>query len=112
MNRRLIAYKHYFEEFLNALSDTERKKVAYVLDMLKTQERLSTKFVKLIKDGLYELRIESNSNIFRLFFIFDNGNLVVLFNGFQKKTQKTSKREIEKALRLKQEYYETKRDKH
>ena len=59
--------------------------------------------------SLYELRIEYNSNIYRIFFIFDEGKIVVLFNGFQKKTQKTPKSEIEKALKIKEEYYEYKR---
>ena len=85
-----------------------QKKVAYVLDMLKTQERLSTNFVKFIRDGLFELRARHNGNIYRAFFIFDEGNIVMLFNGFQKKTQKTPSSEIDKALKLKDEYYESK----
>ena len=56
-------------------------------------------------EGLFELRVEYESNIYRVFFIFDEGNIVVLFNGFQKKKQKTPKVEIEKALRIKNEYY-------
>ena len=59
-------------------------------------------------DGLYEIRIEHKSNIYRLFCCFDEGKLVVLFNGFQKKTQKTPKGELEKALRLMQDYFEQK----
>jgi heme/copper-type cytochrome/quinol oxidase subunit 2 len=59
-----------------------------------------TKFIKHICDGLYELRLEYNSNIYRVFFIFDEGQIVVLFNGFQKKTQKTPQTEIEKALKI------------
>lgn len=61
-------------------------------------------------EGLFELRVEYESNIYRVFFIFDEGNIVVLFNGFQKKKQKTPKVEIEKALRIKNEYYEEKRN--
>ena len=79
--------------------------------MLKMNNRISAKFVKPIKEGLYELRTEYNSNTYRIFFIFDEGNIVILFNGFQKKTQKTPKNEIEKALRLKKEYYEAKGNK-
>ena len=63
------------------------------------------KFVKYIKEELYELRTEYNSNIYRVFFIFDKGQIVVLFNGFQKKTQKTPNKEIEKALKIKEAYY-------
>lgn len=80
-----------------------------MLDVLKMQERVSEKFVKFIKDGLYEIRASYNGNIYRAFFIFDEGNIVMLFNGFQKKTQKTPSKEIEKALELKKEYYAAKK---
>ena len=73
--------------------------------MLKSLDRIPTKFVKHIREGIYELRTEYNSNIFRVFFIFDGGNVVVLFNGFQKKTQKTPENEIKMAIRIKGEYY-------
>ena len=69
------------------------------------QERLSTKFVKHIEDGIFELRAEHGGNIFRVFFIFDEGNIVLLFNGFQKKSQKTPRNEIEQAKQIKIEYY-------
>lgn len=62
-------------------------------------------------DGLFEIRVEYQSNIYRIFCCFDRGQLVILFNGFQKKTQKTPKKEIEKAMRLKQEYFEVKNKK-
>lgn len=55
-------------------------------------------------NGLYEIRIEVGSNIYRIFSFFDKGNLVVLGNGFQKKSQKTPKQEIEKALKIMEEY--------
>ena len=87
------------------LTEKEKEKVQYGLLLLKTQDRLPKKFVKLIRDGLYELRTEYNSNIYRVFFIFDDGAIVVLFNGFQKKTQKTPVAEIEKALKIKEAYY-------
>lgn len=77
--------------------------------MLKMQDRISAKFVKYIKDGLYEIRAEYNGNIYRLFFIFDDGHIIVLFNGFQKKSRKTPLKEIETALKLKTEYYESKK---
>ena len=60
-------------------------------------------------DGLYEIRIEFESNIYRIFCCFDKGDLVVLFNGFQKKSQKTPKNEIELALKLKTEYFNQKK---
>ena len=63
-----------------------------------------------MSEGLFELRVEYESNIYRVFFIFDEGNIVVLFNGFQKKKQKTPKVEIEKTLRIKNEYYAEKQN--
>lgn len=88
MERRLFTYGGYFEAFMSTLKEKEQEKIQYGLLLLKTQDRLSTKFIKLIKDGLYELRTEYGGNIFRVFFIFDEGRIVVLFNGFQKKSQK------------------------
>lgn len=105
MKRKIRTYGGYFESFMDTLSIKEQDKVQYALLLLKTQDRLPAKFVKLIRDGLYELRIESNSNVYRVFFIFDDEQIVVLFNGFQKKTQKTPANEIKKALKIKEEYY-------
>ncbi|MBR4324329.1 MAG: type II toxin-antitoxin system RelE/ParE family toxin [Bacteroidales bacterium] len=109
MNRTILTYGGYFEAFMESLQDKEKEKVQYGLLLLKTQNRLSTKFVKHIKDGVYELRTEYAGNIYRVFFIFDEGNIVVLFNGFQKKTQKTPQNEIDKALQIKEDYYADKR---
>ena len=103
--RTILAYKNYFSDFISSLTDAEARKVFYVIDMLKTQERVNAKFVKYLRDEIFELRAEHNSNIFRVFFIFDEGNVVMLFNGFQKKTQKTPQSEINKAIQIKKEYY-------
>ncbi|HPW66916.1 MAG TPA: type II toxin-antitoxin system RelE/ParE family toxin [Salinivirgaceae bacterium] len=109
MNRKIRTYGGYFEAFMAELEESVQEKIHYCLLLLKTQERLSTKFVKFIREELFELRIEYKSNIYRLFFIFDEGQIVVLFNGFQKKTQKTPKQEIDKALKIKEAYYAHKR---
>lgn len=109
MKRRIITFGRYFKDFMESLTAKEREKVDYGLVLLKTQNRLPTKFVKHIRDGLYELRTEYNGNIYRVFFVFDEDKIVVLFNGFQKKTQKTPDNEIKKALRIKDDYYEYKR---
>ena len=90
---------------METLTEKEQDKIQYGLLLLKTQERLSAKFVKFIRDGVFELRTEYNNNIYRVFFIFDDGNIVVLFNGFQKKSQKTPSHEIGKAVKIKEEYY-------
>lgn len=105
--RKILTYGGYFEDFLETLSGDVVRKIDYVLVLLKSQERLPTKFVKYIEDGLFELRIEWEGNIYRVFFIFDNGDIVVLFNGFQKKAQKTPRKEIDRAKRIMTEYYET-----
>lgn len=103
--RKILTYGGYFERFMEGISEGARTKVQYGLLLLKTQRRLSSKFVKLLRDGLYELRTEHAGNIYRVFFIFDAGRVVVLFNGFQKKTQRTPASEIEKALNIKKAYY-------
>ncbi|HCC51376.1 MAG TPA: type II toxin-antitoxin system RelE/ParE family toxin [Porphyromonadaceae bacterium] len=108
MKRRIVAYKNYFKDFYDSLDTRTQEKVLYILTLLKSQDRLPMKFIKSIQDGLYELRIEYNSNIYRLFFIFDEGKVVILFNGFQKKTKKTPNEEIKKAIKLKEEYYGSK----
>lgn len=100
-----MVYKDYFMNFYRSLEIGAQKKIDYVLDMLKTQERINEKFVKFVRDGIFEIRASHNGNIYRAFFIFDEGNIVMLFNGFQKKSQKTPSKEIDKALELKKEYY-------
>ena len=109
MERKVIYFGDYFKDFIGSLDKDVREKIDYVLDMLKRVKRLNPKFIKHIKDGLFDLRIEWEGNIYRVFFVFDDGNVVVLFNGFQKKSQKTPIKEIEKGLRIKKEYYEYKR---
>lgn len=103
--RNILAYKKYFVDFISSLAESESNKVFYVLDMLKKREILSRKFVKRIEEGIFELRAESGGNSYRIFFIFDEGNSVLLLNGFMKKTQKIPRREIELAKKLKYEYY-------
>lgn len=109
MKRRIFTFGRYFVEFMERLTAKEREKVDYGLVLLKTQDRLPSKFVKHIRNGLYELRTEYDGNIYRVFFVFDEDKIVVLFNGFQKKTQKTPLSEINKALKIKEDYYEYKR---
>lgn len=105
IERKIRTYGGYFEAFMETLTEKEQDKVQYGLLLLKTQERLSAKFVKIVREGIFELRTEYNGNIYRVFFIFDDGNIVVLFNGFQKKAQKTPDSEIEKAIKIKEAYY-------
>ncbi|MBQ1268189.1 MAG: type II toxin-antitoxin system RelE/ParE family toxin [Muribaculaceae bacterium] len=108
--REIKFYKHYFNEFYVAQTDTVRKKIAQTLVWLQTLDRLPVTILKSIegKKGLFEIRVEFGGDIFRVFCCFDEGSLVILFNGFQKKTQKTPSGEIEKAERLMKEYFESK----
>lgn len=110
VKRKIRVFKTYFQEFMATLTPAQRRKVDYSIDMLRTQDRVSAKFVKHIREGLFELRAEFEGNIFRVFFIFDGNDIVVLFSGFRKKTQKTPEKEIKKALAIKNEYYGTERN--
>jgi phage-related protein len=109
--RDLIFFKNYFNEFFDPLAEKAKDKIDYVLFLIRVAERIPVKFFQYIKgtDGLFEIRIEFQSNIYRIFCCFDEGKIVILFNGFQKKSQKTPKNEIEKALRIKKEYFEHKK---
>ena len=109
MDRKIVTYGGYFERFMQGLTQKEKQKVKYGLLLLKLQDKISTRFVKYIRSGIYELRTSYNGNIFRMFFVFDDGNVVVLFNGFQKKTEKTPENEIELAIKIKESYYADKR---
>jgi phage-related protein len=109
--REIIAYKTYFEDFLQKQPIKVQNKIFKILEAIETLEMIPTNYLKLIAEtkGLYEARIQIGSNIWRVFCFFDSGRLVILLNGFQKKTQKTPKSEIEKAKRLMNEYYESKK---
>ena len=112
MARTIIFYEQYFLEFYKSLDDKVKEKVKYVLELIRQVERVPEKFLAPMTgcEGLFEIRVEYQSNIYRIFCCFDQGQLVVLFNAFQKKTQKTPKVEIERAMRLKNEYFQTKKD--
>jgi phage-related protein len=88
-----------------------QEKIEYVFKIIRTVQRVPKKFLDHITgtDGLYEIRIEFEGDIYRIFCCFDQGNLVILFNAFQKKAQKTPKNEIELALKLKYEYFHLKK---
>lgn len=112
--REVIAYKHYFEEFLSKQPVKVQDKVFKIIEAIETLERVPSNYLKHLAgtDGLYEARVKLGSNIWRVFCFFDEGRLVILLNGFQKKTQKTPKSEIEKALRIMNEYYHDKKNEH
>lgn len=106
MDRKVIAYKNYFLDFYKEQNDKVQRKIEWTLRLLETNNQIPEKYFKHMTNtnGLYEIRVDVGSNIYRIFSFFDKGNLVVLGNAFQKKTQKTPKQEIEKALKIKDEY--------
>jgi phage-related protein len=104
--RTVITYKSYFEEFFIKQKSKVQDKIIWTLDLIEELPRVPETYLKYLEgtDGLYEIRIKLGSDIYRIFSFFDEGKLVVLTNGFQKKTQKTPKQEFEKALKIKKEY--------
>ncbi len=104
--RTIIFYKDYFQTFFDEQNKKVKAKIVWTFDLVEDLERVPETYLKHIEntDGLYEIRVQLGSDIFRIFCFFDKGHLVVLINGFQKKTQKAPKKEIELALKIKIEY--------
>lgn len=108
--RTVITYKNYFEDFLNKQSPKVIRKIIQTLRIVEQLERIPSTYLKFIENtnGLFEIRVKFGSDIFRVFCFFDEGKLVVLLSGFQKKTQRTPRKEINRAERLTQEYFDNK----
>ncbi len=108
--REVIFYGDYFWIFYQGLDKKTKLKVDWTINLLETVKQIPEKYFKHLKntDGLYEIRVEFESNIYRIFSFFDESNLIVTLNGFQKKTNKTPKSEIEKAHKIKKEYFNEK----
>lgn len=108
MIRRIVAYRHYYSDFMRTLSEEEQMKIRRALALFSNHEHIPIHYIKYIRDGVYEFRITHIHNEFRIFFCYDGDMLVILFNGIKKKTQKLKTSDVEKAIRLKNEYYESK----
>ena len=104
--RKVLAYKRYFLDFYEEQPDNVQAKMEWTLKLIQITRQIPEKYFKHMEGtkGLYEIRVEVGNNIYRIFSFFDHGNLVVLGNAFMKKTQKTPKQEIEKALKIMEEY--------
>jgi phage-related protein len=104
--RTIIFYKDYFESFFVKQREKVKLKILWTLDMIEEVQRVPETYLQHMEntDGLYEVRVQQGSDIFRIFCFFDKGKLVVIINGFQKKSQKTPKKEIDRALKIKEEY--------
>ncbi len=107
MNRKIKTYGEYFDNFYLELNKDVQNKIDWVFQMVKTVDHIPKKFFQHLEstDGVYEIRVEFESNIYRILCFFDEGHLVVLINSFQKKAQKTPKSEIELAKKLKKQYF-------
>ncbi len=108
--RNVVYYEHHYLDFFETLSPSVQKKFNWTLQLIATIPRIPEKYFKHITNssGIYEIRVEVGSDIYRLFSFFDSGKLIVLINGFQKKTPKTPKWEIELAEKLKKQYFDEK----
>lgn len=109
--REVVEYENHFSDFLRKQSQKVQDKIFKIIEAIETLERIPRNYLKHISgtNGLYETRIKLGSDIWRVFCFFDDGKLVVLLNGFTKKDQKTPKKEIEKALKLMNKYYNNKK---
>jgi phage-related protein len=108
--REVVEFENHFSDFLKKQPIKVQNKIFKIIEAIETLERVPSKYLKMLvgTNGLYEARIQLGSDIWRVFCFFDHGKLVILLNGFTKKSQKTPKNEIEKALQLMQKYYNTK----
>ena len=111
MTREIRFYEEYFKDFYLSLNSNAQEKLEYVFKVIRTVDMIPQKFLKHLEgtEGLYEIRVKVGSDIYRVFCCFDEGRIIILFNGFQKKSQKTPKKEINKALKLKKEYFNKKK---
>lgn len=109
--RTVLFYKEYFSDFFIKQRPKVKEKVIWTLELIQEVDRIPETYLKHIEntDGLFENRVQAASDIFRIFCFFDHGSIIVLTNGFQKKTQKTPKQEIEKAVKIKEEYFNEKK---
>jgi phage-related protein len=109
--REVVEFENHFSEFLRKQPVKVQNKIFKIIEAIETLERVPSNYLKMLvgTNGLFEARIQLGSDIWRVFCFFENGKLVILLNGFTKKTQKTPKYEIEKALQLMQKYYDKKK---
>ena len=108
--REIFFYKDYYLDFFKILKPDVQKKINWTLQLIATIDRVPKKYFDHITNstGIFEIRVEVGTDIYRVFSFFDKGNLIILINGFQKKIQKTPKSEIELAEKLKKQYFDEK----
>ncbi len=108
--REIFYYKNYYLDFFETLKPEVKKKLNWTLQLISTIDRVPKKYFDHMigSNGIFEIRVEVGTDIFRVFSFFDKGKLIILLNGFQKKTQKTPKNELELAEKLKKQYFDEK----
>jgi phage-related protein len=108
--RELYFFKDYFEKFFDQQTKKVQVKILWTFKIIEEIDRIPELYLKYLKNtsGLYEIRVQIGSNTYRIFCFFDMDNLVIIGNGFQKKSQKTPKQQIEKAEKIKKDYYDSK----
>ena len=111
--RDIYYYKNFYLDFFETLKPDVKRKFNWTLKLIATLDRVPAKYFNHMENttGLFEIRVEVGSDIYRVFSFFDKGRLIILLNGFQKKSQKTQKGEIELAEKLKKQYFDEKTDK-
>lgn len=108
--RTISIYKNYFPDFFSKQRQKVKDKIIWTFRLIEEVKQVPESYLKHIEGttGLFEIRVQCGSDIYRIFCFFDEGKLIILANGFQKKTQKTPRQEIERALKIKEMYYEEK----
>lgn len=109
--REILFYKDYFREFYDSQPWKVQKKILWTFEIIETIDRVPEIYFKHLEntEGLYEIRVQVGNNIYRIFCFFDSNSVIVVGHGFQKKTQKTPQQEIDKAEKIKKQYYEEKK---
>jgi len=111
--RDIYYYKGYYLDFFETLKPDVKRKFNWTLKLIATIDRVPVKYFKHLEGttGLFEVRVEVGSDIYRIFSFFDEGRLIILLNGFQKKSQRTPKNKIELAEKIKKQYFDEKSEK-
>ena len=110
VERHIIVYRRYFFDFYETLDEKSQRKIEWTLNLIRLVRQVPEKYFKHLSgtEGLYEIRVEVESNIYRIFSFFDSGNIVVLGNGFQKKSKRIPEKELRKAHKIMNEYFNEK----
>ena len=108
--RELFFFKNYFQEFFDKQRPKVKKRIIWTLKVIEDVDRIPEIYFRHIEgsDGIYEIRIQSGNDIFRIFSFFDKNRLIIVGHGFQKKTQKTPQNQLDLAQKIRKEYYESK----